>query len=513
MGRNVVGKNTSLMFFVIRVVCAVLFLTGSMSFSWGEETKNTLLSVPDLASELLETVVNISTAQTVDGTEQDDNFSVPIIPPDSLLQEYFSDFFTPKDGQKDSQFQKVRSLGSGFVIDAQKGLIVTNYHVIVDADDIEVNFTDGTKLKAKLLGKDSKTDLALLQVDTGSKKLKAVRFGDSEKARIGDWVMAIGNPYGFGGSVTVGIISARNRDLNAGPYDNFIQTDAAINRGNSGGPLFDRNGEVIGINTAIISPSGGSIGIGFAIPSDMALSVINQLRDFGEVRRGWLAIRIQPVTEDIAKKLKLGKAMGALVAGKIEQEDVDNSQLQTGDVILSLGDTKIKHARDLPRLVAESSQGKVIDVIVLRNGQEKTVQVKLGRLIETDVNENSEDTNVKEDTAEKPDDEKNSALSKSVTMEFMGMTLSELAEDLRHRYSITDKLHGLVVISVAQNSAADKKRIRVGEVIVDINQSSVTTIHAAKKRIYKLREAGRKNALFIVARPDGELRLVTIPMD
>ncbi|WP_208440516.1 Do family serine endopeptidase [Bartonella raoultii] len=505
MGRNVVDKDRSLKFFVTRIViCVILFLSESVNLSWAVETKNTLLSVPDLAAELLETVVNISTAQTVEGTEQDENSPVPVIPKDSLLQEYFNDFFAPKDGQKDSQFQKVRSLGSGFVIDAQRGLIVTNYHVIVDADDIEVNFTDGTKLKAKLLGKDSKTDLALLQVEMGSKKLKAVRFGDSEKARIGDWVMAIGNPYGFGGSVTVGIISARNRDLNAGPYDNFIQTDAAINRGNSGGPLFDRNGEVIGINTAIISPSGGSIGIGFAIPSDMALSVINQLRDFGEIRRGWLAIRIQPVTEDIAKSLKLNNAVGALVAGKIEQADVDNSQLETGDVILSFGDAQIKHARDLPRLVAESSEGTVVDVTVLRNGQKKTVKVKLGRLVETDANEGAQ---------EETGDEKSDAVSKSVTMQLMGMTLSELTEDLRQHYSIADKLRGLVVTSVEKNSAADKKRIRTGEVIVDINQSSVTTLDEVKKRLHKLREAGRKNALFIIARPDGELRFVTIPMD
>ncbi|WP_273789227.1 Do family serine endopeptidase [Bartonella sp. ML70XJBT] len=508
MGRSIVSRNIFLKFFITRVVfCVILFLSGSMRLSWSAEINKTLPSVPDLASELLETVVNISTAQTVEGTEQDENTSIPVIPKDSLLEEYFNDFFTPKEGEKNSQFQKVRSLGSGFVIDAQKGLIVTNYHVIVDADDIEVNFTDGAKLKAKLLGKDSKTDLALLQVDAGSKKLKAVRFGDSEKARIGDWVMAIGNPYGFGGSVTVGIISARNRDLNAGPYDNFIQTDAAINRGNSGGPLFDRNGEVIGINTAIVSPSGGSIGIGFAIPSDMALSIINQLRDFGEIRRGWLAIRIQPVTEDIAKSLKLENAVGALVAGKIEQmekNNVDNSQLQTGDVILSFGNAKIKHARDLPRLVAESSEGSVVDVTILRNGQEKIVKVTLGRLIETDDNE---------DTEEEVDDKENNDLPKSVTMQLMGMTLSELTEDLRHRYSISDKLRGLVVTSVTQNSTADKKRIRVGEVIVDINQSAITTIDDAKKRFYKLREAGRKNVLLIVARPDGELRFVTIPMD
>ncbi|WP_041583248.1 Do family serine endopeptidase [Bartonella australis] len=491
-------------FAAIATVYVVLFLSGSISWSSVIEQKNIPLSVPDLASALLDTVVNISTAQKIDGTEQDENTSAPAVPKDSLLQEYFNDFFTPKDGQKDSQFQKIRSLGSGFVIDAQEGLIVTNYHVVADADDIEVNFTDGTKLAAKLLGKDSKTDLALLKVVAGSKKLTAVRFGDSEKARIGDWVMAIGNPFGFGGSVTVGIISARNRDLNAGPYDDFIQTDAAINRGNSGGPLFDRNGEVIGINTAIVSPSGGSIGIGFAIPSSMALSVINQLRDFGEVKRGWLAIHIQPVTDDLAKNLKLDRAVGALIAGKIENAEVDNSQLHVGDVILAFGGSKIKNAHDLPRLVAESSAGKVVDVTVLRDGLKKTVKVKLGRLIETDPDE---------DTAGDSDNEKDSAASEDVTMQFMGMTLSALTADLRQRYSITDKLNGLVVTSIVKNSAADKKRIRVGEVIVDINQSAVTTLEDAKKRFHKLREAGRQNVLFIIASPNGELRFVTIQMD
>ncbi|WP_455475182.1 Do family serine endopeptidase [Bartonella sp. B17] len=499
------SKNMSLKRFATKIViCVILSLSVSISLAGVVSSQNTPPSVPDLAAELLKTVVNISTVQTVEGTEQDENTSVPVIPKDSLLQEYFSDFFAPKDNQKGGQFQKVRSLGSGFVIDAKRGLIVTNYHVIVDADDIEVNFTDGTKLKAKLLGKDSKTDLALLQVDAGRKKLTAVRFGDSEKVRIGDWVMAIGNPYGFGGSVTVGIISARNRDLNAGPYDNFIQTDAAINRGNSGGPLFDRNGQVIGVNTAIISPSGGSIGIGFAIPSDMALSVINQLRDFGEIRRGWLAVHIQPITEDIAKVLKLDNAAGALIAGKIEHAEVDNSQLQVGDVILRLGNAKIKNARDLPRLVAEIPAGKVVDITVFRDRQEKTVKVKLGRLIETDADEN---------LTEESDDKKNDTVSKNATMQFMGMTLAELTADLRKNYSITDKLSGLVVTSVAQNSVADKRRIRIGEVIVDINQSAVTTIDEAKKRLHKLREAGRKNASFVVARPDGELRFVTIRID
>ncbi|MCZ2328640.1 Do family serine endopeptidase [Bartonella sp. F02] len=492
-------------FFTIAAVCVILFLSGSISWSNVDLQKNTRLSVPDLAAALLETVVNISIAQTVEGVEQDENTTTPSIPKDSLLQEYFNDFFSSGDDQNDSQFQKVHSLGSGFVIDAQKGLIVTNYHVIADADDIEVNFSDGTKLKAKLLGKDSKTDLALLQVSPERKKLTAVRFGDSEKTRIGDWVMAIGNPFGFGGSVTVGIISARNRDLNAGPYDNFIQTDAAINRGNSGGPLFDRNGEVIGINTAIVSPSGGSIGIGFAIPSDMAISIINQLRDFGEVRRGWLALRIQPVTTDIAKKMKLSEVVGALVAGKIEHAEVDNRQLRVGDIILRFGNTKIKNARDLPRLVAESPIGQVVNVAILRDGKEKTVKVKPGRLIETDLDGNQ---------IEKiGDNEENDAVSENEAVKFMGMTLLELTPHLRQRYSIPDKLKGMVVTSVARNSVADKKRIRVGEVIVDINQSAVTTIDDVKKRLHKLREAGRKNALLVVSRPDGELRFVTLQMD
>nr|WP_236823957.1 MULTISPECIES: Do family serine endopeptidase [unclassified Bartonella] len=499
----IIGKNMFLKCFstVATTISVVLCLSGSISWSSVVLQQDAPLSVPDLVTTLLDTVVNISTVQTVDGTEQDEDTSLPIVPKDSLLQEYFDDFFTPGDDKKDSQFQKVRSLGSGFVIDAQKGLIVTNYHVIADADYIEVNFVDGTKLKAKLLGKDSKTDLALLQVDPKGKKLTAVRFGRSENARIGDWVMAIGNPLGFGSSVTVGIISARNRDLNAGPYDNFIQTDAAINRGNSGGPLFDRSGQVIGINTAIAS---GSIGIGFAIPSDMALSVINQLRNFGEVKRGWLAIRIQPITDDIAKNLKLDKAIGALVVGKIENAEVDNSQLHIGDIILCFGKTKIKNMHDLPRLIAEGSEGQVVNVTVLRNGQEKTVKVKLGRLVETDLDEN---------IIEKFDDKENDNVPKKMIMQHMGMTLSELTADLRQRYSISDKLNGLIITSVAQNSVADKKRLRVGEVVVDINQSTITTIEDAKKRLRKLREAGRKNALFVIARPDGELRVVLIQMD
>ena len=263
-------------------LCSVVSFSQSESFAEVALEHKVPESVANLASGLLDAVVNISTSQTIKGTEQTDKTTPPKVEEGAPFQEYFNDFFSSKNDKNElNQSRKVQSLGSGFVIDAEKGLIVTNNHVIADADDIEVNFTDGSKLKAKLLGKDSKTDLALLQVDPKGKKLTAVSFGDSESARIGDWVMAIGNPFGLGGTVTVGIISARNRDISAGPYDDFIQTDAAINRGNSGGPLFDMNGKVIGINTAIISPSGGSIGIGFAIPSDMATGVLDQLKQFG----------------------------------------------------------------------------------------------------------------------------------------------------------------------------------------------------------------------------------------
>ena len=424
-------------------------------------------SVSNLASGLLDAVVNISTSQTLKGTEQGNNTVKPDIQKDAPFQEYFKDFFSSDNNNNNtSQSRKVQSLGSGFVIDAQKGLIVTNNHVIADADDIEVNFTDGSKLKAKLLGKDAKTDLALLQVDPAAKKLTAVEFGDSESARIGDWVMAIGNPFGLGGTVTIGIISARNRDINAGPYDDFIQTDAAINRGNSGGPL--------------------------------------QLKEFGETRRGWLAIRIQPVSEDIATIMKLPKAEGALVAGKIEDKTVDHSQIQDGDVIIRFAGHKIKDARELPRIVAESPVGKISDVTVIRDGQEKTVQVKLGLLKE------------KETDADSKSDPKNSGKDKQEpkqSVQSMGMTLSAMTDELRKTYNIKQGVEGVVVTAVVPKSAADEKRIRSGDVIIDINQEQVKTPEDVAKRLENLRATGRKNALLVVSGAGGELRFVTVRLD
>jgi serine protease Do len=442
------------------------------------------------------------------------------VPEGSPFQEYFNDFFNDKDGAKKNDSRKVQSLGSGFVIDAEKGFIVTNNHVIADADEIEVNFVDGSKLKAELVGKDTKTDLAVLKVDPTKHKLKSVQFGNSDKARIGDWVLAIGNPFGLGGTVTAGIISARKRDIQSGPYDDFIQTDAAINRGNSGGPLFDMDGKVIGINTAIYSPSGGSIGIGFAIPAEMAVGVIDQLKEFGEVRRGWLGVRIQPVTDDIAQSLGLKESKGALIAGLIENSGVDNKEIKAGDVVIRYDGKPVERARDLPRLVAESAVGDEVEVVVVRDGEEKTVKVKLGRLVEDDKSseEATEDQAPPPDMEEGEEGEEVPNAPKKEQKEqagtsVLGMKLSEINDDVRGEFGIAEDVEGVAVLYVAPGSAAGEKRIETGDVIVDIGQVTVKSPADVKKRIDALRREGRKNALLMLASRSGELRFVTIRID
>lgn len=494
-------------------------------------------SVADIAEGLLDSVVNISTSQTVKNSEDNseaggddseegsdegaenggDKVTPPKLPEGSPFQEFFKDFFEGKQGEEGSNSHKVQSLGSGFVIDAEKGIIVTNNHVIADADDIEINFNDGSKLKAELIGKDTKTDLAVLKVDPSKHPLKAVEFGQSDGARIGDWVLAIGNPFGLGGTVTAGIISARKRDINSGPYDNFIQTDAAINRGNSGGPLFDMTGKVIGINTAIISPSGGSIGIGFAIPAEMAIPVIAQLREFGEVHRGWLGVRIQPITDDVATSLELKTTKGALIAGMIENSGVDNSALQPGDAVIRFDGKLVESARDLPRLVAESPVGKEVEIVIIRKGVEQTIKVKLGRLVEDDEKlvqtmleqtkpKNGDQPNAKPDAPKKdmPADDPNAIL---------GMKLGELTEQSRSEYGIGKEVTGALVTFVAPGTSAGDKRIEVGDVIVDINQIEIKKPADVKRRIEALRREGRKNALLMLSSRSGELRFVTVRID
>ncbi len=463
-------------------------------------------SVADLAERLLGAVVNISTSQTVKGTEGPGAVPMPQLPEGSPFQDFFDDFFKNRGGDKDNSAQKVQSLGSGFVIDAAQGIVVTNNHVIADADDIEVNFSDGITLKATLVGTDPKTDVAVLKVDPKGHKLTEVKFGDSTKMRVGDWVMAIGNPFGLGGTVTVGIVSARNRDINSGPYDDFIQTDAAINRGNSGGPLFNSSGEVIGINTAIISPSGGSIGIGFSIPSQLAAGVVDQLRQFGETRRGWLGVRIQPVTDDIAESLGMATAKGALVAGVIKGGPVDNGSIQAGDVVIKFDGKDIHEMRDLPRVVAESPVGKAVDVVIVRKGVEQTVKVTLGRLEDGEKLANGEDAG----KANQGADDKAPAVS---TASVLGMTVGELNDDTRKKFGIGADVSGVVITDVAKNSAAAERGIQPGEVITEIAQESVATPKDVMDRIGALKEQGRKNALLMLASKTGELRFVTIRMD
>ena len=330
-------------------------------------------SVARLAADLSPAVVNIGTSRRIPGGG---GTPFPEFPDGSPLGDLF-DELNPNQGQGPERMREARSLGSGFII-SPDGYVVTNNHVIDGADEIEVFLTDGQRLAAELVGRDDKTDLAVLKVDAGT-DLPFVEFGDSDSAVVGDWVMAIGNPFGLGGSVTLGIVSARNRDIQSGPYDQFIQTDASINQGNSGGPLFDMNGKVVGINTAIIARGGSSLGIGFAVPVNLARPVIEQLSEFGETRRGWLGVGIQEVTLDIAASLGRQDTAGALVIDITPGGPSDGSVLE-GDIILEFDSKPIARMRDLPRVVAETPVGKAVPVKVLRNGEETTLDITLGRL-------------------------------------------------------------------------------------------------------------------------------------
>ncbi|MCA1443708.1 Do family serine endopeptidase [Ensifer sp. IC4062] len=461
-------------------------------------------SVADLAEGLLDAVVNISISQNV--KSDDDDAPMPQVPEGSPHQEFFDEFFKGQGGEGNRP-RTVNSLGSGFVIDPA-GFIVTNNHVIQDADDIEINFSDGSKLKATLVGTDTKTDLAVLKVEP-KKPLKAVSFGDSRKIRIGDWVMVVGNPFGLGVSVSVGVVSARGRNINAGPYDSFIQTDAAINRGNSGGPLFNMRGEVIGINTAILSQTGMSVGIGFAVPTELAMNVVNQLKEFGETRRGWLGVRIQPVTDDIAESLKMERPHGALVSGIIEGGPIAKGEIKAGDIITRFDGTDVAEIRDLMRAVGESPVGKLVDVVIIRDGKEQTVRVTLGRLEDGEqlanapVKENGEGT--------QPDQPPAAQLPASDIV--LGMKLAVLDADRRKSFGIADGVEGVVITEVQPNSAAAERRVAVGDVIVEIGQEAMATPDDVSARVEELKNDGRRNALLMIANKAGELRFVTVQME
>ncbi len=451
--------------------------------------------IADVAETVIDAVVNISTSQKIEAR----NGTGPQLPPGSPFEEFFDEFFKNRRGDQPNRPQtprRVNSLGSGFIIDPS-GLVVTNSHVIADADEVNVILNDSTRLKAEIVGRDQKTDLALLRVKP-ERPLKAVKFGDSDKLRLGEWVIAIGNPFSLGGSVSAGIVSARNRDINSGPYDNYIQTDAAINRGNSGGPLFNLDGEVVGINTAIISPSGGSIGIGFAVPAKTAIAVINQLRDFGETRRGWLGVRIQQVTDDIAESLNLKPTRGALVAGVDEKGPAKPAGIEPGDVIIQFDGREIKEMRDLPRIVADTPVGKDVQVTVIRKGKEEKKTVRLGRL---------EDGEKQAAATRKSEPE-----DKSVVKRTLGLDLSNLTDDLRRRYKIKDGVKGVVITGVEANSPAAEKRLNAGDVIIEVAQQAVSSTSELQNRIDQLKNDGRKSALLLVANAEGELRFVALSL-
>jgi serine protease Do len=463
--------------------------------------------IADVAEQVIDAVVNISTSQAAFAETRPGGpggpGARPQLPPGSPFEEFFEEFFKNRRGQGDTPApnrppRRVNSLGSGFVIDAS-GIVVTNNHVIAEADEITVIFTDGRRLKAEVLGKDQKTDLAVLRVKS-DKPLKAVKFADSDKVRRGEWVIAIGNPFSLGGTVTAGIVSARNRDINSGPYDNYIQTDASINRGNSGGPLFNMDGEVVGVNTAIISPSGGSIGIGFAVPSKTAMPVIDQLRNFGETRRGWLGVKIQQVTDEIAESLNVKPARGALIAGVDDKGPAKPAGIEAGDVVVKFDGKDIKEMRDLPRIVADTPVGKDVPVVIIRKGKEQTKTVKLGRL------EDGEKP-VPASTKSEPTPEK------SVVQRTLGLQLSDMTDALREKYKIKDSVKGVVITEVDAASVAADKRLTAGSVLVAIEQEQITNAADVGTRVEALKKAGKKTALLLVATSAGDMLFVALPIN
>ncbi len=451
-------------------------------------------SLAPLAEKISPAVVNITTSTLIEGQTGPRG----IVPEGSPFEDFFREF-QDRNGDGDENLpRRSNALGSGFVI-SEDGFIVTNNHVIAEADEILVEFFPGDgqpvkELPAKVIGTDEKTDIALLKVEaTGP--LKYVKFGDSDTARVGDWVIAMGNPLGQGFSVSAGIVSARNRAL-SGSYDDYIQTDAAINRGNSGGPLFNMDGQVIGVNTAILSPNGGSIGIGFSMASNVVVKVVDQLREFGETRRGWLGVRIQDVTEDMAEAMGLEKPGGALISD-VPEGPAKEAGLKAGDVILSFDGVEVEDTRGLVRQVGETTVGKSVRVVVHRDGGTQTVLVTLGRREDAERVENGDEP------AQTDDEDENS--------EILGLTISPLTDKLREDLGLDAEADGLVVSEVDEASEAYAKGLRAGDLITEAGQQKVTSVSDLETRMEEAREAGRKSLLLLVRR-GGEPRFVALSL-
>ncbi|WP_353340371.1 Do family serine endopeptidase [Pelagimonas sp. KU-00592-HH] len=445
-------------------------------------------SFADLAEKISPSVVNITTSTVVAGRTGPQG----IVPEGSPFEDFFREF---QDRQGDGDRpRRTSALGSGFVI-SEDGFVVTNNHVIDGADEILIEFFSGEELPAKVVGTDPNTDIALLKVET-DKPLAFVSFGDSDTARVGDWVMAMGNPLGQGFSVSAGIVSARNRAL-SGSYDDYIQTDAAINRGNSGGPLFNMDGEVVGVNTAILSPNGGSIGIGFSMASNVVTRVVDQLQEYGETRRGWLGVRIQNVSEDMVEAIEgLDEAAGAMVTD-VPEGPAAEAGMQSGDIIMLFDGKEVADVRGLVRVVGNTEVGKTVRVVVLRDGKQETLKVTLGR------RETAESNNGTESTPEP---------AEPIEKELLGLTVTPLTDEMRSELGAGEGTVGLVVTGVDETSKAFEKGLRAGDILTEASQQKLTAVADLEARVQEARDAGRKSVLLLVRRA-GEPRFVALNIE
>ena len=446
-------------------------------------------SFADLAEALTPSVVNISTSTLVN---RDGDNSLQF-PPGSPFEDFFEEF-QDRDNPRTAQ-----ALGSGFIVSAE-GYVVTNTHVIDGADAIRVTLYNDRSFDAELIGRDAKTDIAVLKIEPEDEVLQPVAFGDSDQMRVGDWVLAIGNPFGLGGSVTAGIISARGRDIGTGPYDDFIQTDASINRGNSGGPLFNLDGEVIGINTAMFSQSGGSVGIGFAIAANLASNVVDQLSEYGQTRRGWLGVFIQEITPEIAENFGLENENGALVSSVHKEGPAETAGIKAGDVVIAFNGKPIEEMRSLPRIVAESPIGKPIDMVVMRDGKKITLSVTLGVL------EEAEESGL---LASAPSEAETST---ELNNEKLGFVLEALTPERRQDFSVGDDVNGVVILDVVSGSAADAAGLMIGDVIRRIGKSSVDTLDKADAAIRREMENGKTSIVLLINR-GGRDRFMAITVE
>ncbi len=469
-----------------RRVAAALMLGTALVATPAIEAQATPETFAPLAEQISDSVVNITTSSTVAAQSG----PMPQVPEGSPFEDFFRDFMDRGEGEQPPR--RSQALGSGFVI-SEDGYIVTNNHVIDGADEIEVEFFNGESLPADVVGTDAQTDIALLKVESDA-PLQPVPFGNSDDASVGDWVMAMGNPLGQGFSVSAGIVSARNRAL-SGTYDDYIQTDAAINRGNSGGPLFNMEGEVVGVNTAILSPNGGSIGIGFAMSANVVQNVVDQLQEFGETRRGWLGVRIQDVTEDIAESIGLDQAGGALVTD-VPEGPAAEAGMESGDVIVSFNGQEVEDTRGLVRRVGDAQIDATVPVTVWRDGETQELSVTLGRREEAEAVPAAVEGDAPEESGS----------------EILGIDVRPLTGEMREQLGLPEDQEGLVVTDVAGDSEAFEKGIRAGDLIAEAGQERVEGVSELEDRIASARDAGRKSILLLIRR-EGEPRFVALPIE